>query len=227
MSRFAAALMSAGAGWSRRRRREQPGMAVLRRLRARRASRSTIGCSLKGLDDPGALSGIGHRPGICRPALAVTDVTLLDDLRRLLEPATLGDPMRPLLWLSKGHAKLPDALRAMGHQIGKSGIPEVLGFLHYCRQVNRKTVEGSRDPDRDAQFEHINAAVIANQAAGQPVTSIDTKKKELIGPYKNVGSDYRPEGDPALARVHDFVDPELGKVVPYGIYEIAATPDWD
>ena len=94
--------------------------------------------------------------------------------------------------------------------------------MGYRRQVNRKTLEGSRNPDRDAQFEHINAAVIATQAAGQPVISIDTKKKELIGPYKNVGSDYRPQGCPDQVKVHDFVDAELGKVVPYGVYDIAA-----
>jgi hypothetical protein len=134
----------------------------------------------------------------------------------------MGDPMRPLLWVSKSHAKLAVALRAMGHRIGKSSIPKLLGLLKYRRQANRKTLEGSRNPDRDAQFEHINAAVIANQTAGQPVISVDTKKKELIGPYKNAGSDYRPEGCPDLVKVHDFIDDELGRVVPYGVYDIAA-----
>ncbi len=134
----------------------------------------------------------------------------------------MGDPMRPLRWVSKSHAKLAAALRAMGHQIGKSSIPKLLGLLDYRRQVNRKTLEGSHNPDRDAQFEHINAMVVATQAAGNPVISIDTKKKELVGPYKNVGSDYRPEGCPDQVKVHDFVDAELGKVVPYGVYDIAA-----
>jgi DNA-binding phage protein len=190
--------------------------------RATGVARSTIGRGLKDLDDPGALSGVVRRPGSGRHALTAKDPTLLDDLRRLLEPATMGDPMRPLLWVSKSHAKLAEALRAMGHRIGKSSIPKLLALLHYRRQVNRKTLEGSRNPDRDAQFEHINTAVLANQAAGQPVISIDTKKKELIGPYKNVGSDYRPQGCPDNVRVHDFVDDELGKVVPYGVYDIAA-----
>jgi hypothetical protein len=185
-------------------------------------ARSTIGRGLKDLDDPGALSGVVRRPGSGRHALTVTDPTLLEDLRRLLDPATMGDPMRPLLWVSKSHAKLAAALRAMGHSIGKSSIPKLLGLLKYRRQANRKTLEGSRNPDRDAQFEHINAAVIANQALGQPVISIDTKKKELIGPYKNAGSDYRPEGCPDLVKVHDFIDDELGRVVPYGVYDIAA-----
>ena len=190
--------------------------------RATGIARSTIGRGLKDLDDPGALSGVIRRPGSGRHALTVTDPTLLEDLRQLLEPATMGDPMRPLLWVSKSHAKLAAALRAMGHQIAKSSIPKLLALLKYRRQVNRKTQEGSRNPDRDAQFEHINAAVIATQAAGQPVISIDTKKKELIGPYKNNGSDYRSEGCPDQVKVHDFVDAELGKVVPYGVYDIAA-----
>ena len=190
--------------------------------RATGVARSTIGRGLKDLDDPGALSGVVRRPGSGRPALTVADPALLDDLRRVLEPATMGDPMRPLLWVSKSHAKLAAALRAMGHQIGKSSIPKLLGVLRYRRQANRKTLEGSRNPDRDAQFEHIHAAVLANQAAGQPVISVDTKKKELVGSYKNAGSDYRPEGCPDLVRVHDFIDAELGRVVPYGVYDIAA-----
>ena len=190
--------------------------------RATGVARSTIGRGLKDLDDPGGLSGEVRRPGSGRHALTVTDPTLLDDLRRLVEPATMGDPMRPLLWVSKSHAKLAVALCEIGHQVGKSSIPKLLGIVGYRRQVNRKTLEGSRNPDRDAQFEHINAAVIAAQAAGQPVISIDTKKKELIGPYKNVGSDYRPQGCPEQVKVHDFVDAELGKVVPYGVYDIAA-----
>ncbi len=190
--------------------------------RATGIARSTIGRGLKDLADPGALSGVVRRPGSGRHALTATDPTLLEDLGRLLEPATMGDPMRPLLWVSKSHAKLAVALRATGHQVGKSSIPKLLGQLKYRRQANRKTLEGSRNPDRDAQFEHINAAVIANQSAGQPVISIDTKKKELIGPYKNGGSDYRPEGCPDLVKVHDFIDGELGRVVPYGVYDICA-----
>jgi hypothetical protein len=185
-------------------------------------ARSTIGRGLKDLDDPGPLPGVVRRPGSGRPALTAADPTLLEALRQLLEPATKGDPMRPLRWVSKSHAKLAAALCAMGHQVSKSTIPKLLEQLQYRRQVNRKTLESSSNPDRDAQFEHINAAVIAAQAAGQPVISIDTKKKEMIGPYKNPGSDYRPKGCPDQVKVHDFVDAELGKVVPYGVYDIAA-----
>jgi hypothetical protein len=185
-------------------------------------ARSTIGRGLKDLADPGSLSGEVRRPGGGRPTLTGTDPDLLENLRQLVEPATMGDPMRPLMWVSKSHAKLAAALREMGHKIADSSIPKLLGLLKYSRQVNRKTLEGSHNPDRNAQFEHINAAVIATQAAGQPVISIDTKKKEPIGCYKNGGSDYRPEGCPDQVNVHDFVDKDLGKVVPYGVYDIAA-----
>jgi hypothetical protein len=190
--------------------------------RATGLARSTIGRGLKDLADPGSLSGEVRRPGSGRPTLTKTDPGLLENLRRLLEPATMGDPMRPLLWVSKSHAKLAAALRAMGHKIGESSIPKLLDLLKYRRQVNRKTLEGSRNPERDAQFEHINAAVIATQAADQPVISIDTKKKELVGSFKNGGSDYRAEGCPDQVNVHDFVDKGLGKAIPYGVYDIAA-----
>jgi hypothetical protein len=190
--------------------------------RATGIARSTIGRGLKDLADPGSLSGEVRRPGSGRPTLTRTDPGLLENLRQLLEPATMGDPMRPLMWVSKSHAKLAAALREMGHEIGESSIPKLLGLLKYRRQMNRKTLEGSRNPDRDAQFEHINAAVIATQAADQPVISIDTKKKELVGSYKNGGSDYRPEGCPDAVNVHDFVDKQLGKAIPYGVYDIAA-----
>jgi hypothetical protein len=185
-------------------------------------ARSTIGRGLKDLAEPGSLSGEVRRPGGGGPTLTDKDPTLLENPRRLVEPATMGDPMRPLMWVSKSHAKLAAALREMGHKIADSSIPKLLGLLKYRRQVNRKTLEGSHNPDRNAQFEHINAAVIATQAAGQPVISIDTKKKELVGSFKNGGSDYRREGCPDKVNVHDFVDKDLGKIAPYGVYDIAA-----
>ena len=190
--------------------------------RATGIARSTIGRGLKDLAAPGGLSGAVRRPGGGCPTLVAKDPTLLDDLRRLLEPATMGDPMRPLLWVSKSHAKLAAALREMDHKIADSSIPKLLGLLQYRRQGNRKTLEGSHNPDRNAQFEHINAAATATQAAGQPVISIDTKKKELIGVYKNGGSDYRPQGCPDKVNVHDFIDKDLGKAIPYGVYDLAA-----
>ena len=135
---------------------------------------------------------------------------------------TLGDPVRPLIWVSKSMDKLADALTAMGHPISADTVKKELVKLGFSRQVNSKANEGSRHPDRNAQFEHINAKVLAAQALGQPVISVDTKKKEPIGNYKNGGSDYRPKGDPVRVKVHDFVDEELGKVVHYGVYDVTA-----
>ena len=190
--------------------------------RATGMARSTID---RGLEDLAGLDPAPpkvRRPGGGRPSLTETDPTLLEDLRGLVEPATVGDPMRPLLWVSKSYAKLAAALGDMGHQVSASRIPKLLEDLDYSRQVNRKTMEGSHHPDRDAQFEHINKQAVALQAAGQPVISVDTKKKELIGAYKNAGSDYRPAGCPDLVNVHDFVDKKLGKAIPYGVYDIGA-----
>ena len=130
--------------------------------------------------------------------------------------------VRPLVWVSKSHAKLALALRDIGHRVSASRIPQLLDRLGYRRQVNRKSLEGGHHLDRNAQFEHINAQVTAFQAAGQPVISVDTKKKELIGPYKNAGSDYRPQGRPDEVNVHDFIDKELGKAIPYGVYDVGA-----
>ena len=124
-------------------------------------ARSTIGRGLKDLADPLSLSGEIRRPGGGCPTLTVKDPTLLDDLRRLVEPATMGDPMRRLKWVSKSRAKLAAALREMGHKIAASSIPKLLTLLEYRRQMNRKTLEGSHNPDRNAQFEHINAAAVA------------------------------------------------------------------
>ncbi len=185
-------------------------------------ARSTIGRGVKDLAGPGLPEGSVRRAGAGRPALTAARPTLLEDLRGLVEPATMGDPVRPLLWVSKSHAKLAEALCAMGHEIAPSSIPKLLGALKYRRQVNRKTKEGSHNPDRNGQFEHINEEAMAFRTAHQPVISVDTKKKELIGEYKNPGSDYRPQGGPDAVNVHDFPDKTLGKVVPYGVYDIAA-----
>ena len=190
--------------------------------RVTKLARSTIGRGLKDLQDPGSLGRKVRRKGGGSPRLATKDPTLLADLERLLEPATMGDPVRPLRWVSKSHDKLATALRAMGHKVSSSSIPKLLGELKYCRHSNRKTKEGGKHPDRDAQFEYINAKVQAFQADNQPVISIDAKKKELLGEFKNGGSDYSPQGRPIEVNTHDFEDKELGKVVPYGVYDIGA-----
>ena len=135
--------------------------------------------------------------------------------------------MRPLKWVSKSPAKLAEALNEGGHEVSANTVAKLLEEkLEYSRQFNRKTHEGASHPDRNAQFEHINAKVVAAQAAGQPVISVDTKKKELIGNFKNGGSDYRPKGDPHRVKVHDFEDKALGKVVPYGVYDVGANAGW-
>ena len=190
--------------------------------RATKVARSTIGRGLEDLANPDTLSGKVRRKGGGSRRLTAKDPTLLADLQRLLEPATMGDPMRPLRWVSKSHDKLAAALREMGHKVSSATIPKLLEELKYCRHFNRKTKESGKHPDRDAQFEYINAKVEAFQATDQPVISIDAKKKELLGEFKNGGSDYGPQGKPIEVNTHDFEDKELGKVVPYGVYDIGA-----
>ena len=188
-------------------------------------ARSTLGRGKADLVAPPLPKGRVRRAGGGRPPLS-RDARLMEDLRSIIEPATLGDPMRPLMWVSKSHDKLAVALREKGHKISASSVRRLLPTLGYSRQSNRKADEGSKHPDRNAQFEHINAKVIAAQAASQPVISVDTKKKELVGNYKNGGSDYRPKGDPRRVKVHDFEDKELGKVVPYGVYDVTTNAGW-
>ncbi len=190
--------------------------------RATGIARSTINRGLKDLAARDSATSRIRRRGAGRPALTRTDLTLLGDLDILLESTIHGDPMRALKWVSKSHAKLALALRGKGHRVSASRIPQLLERLGFRRQVNRKSLEGGNHVDRNAQFEHINTQVAAFQSAGQPVISVDTKKKEMIGPYKNAGSDYRPKGCPEEVNVHDFVDKELGKAIPYGVYDIAA-----
>jgi Rhodopirellula transposase DDE domain len=189
-------------------------------------ARSTIERGLKDLDAPPLARGRVRRDGSGPRRKSERDATLLDDLKRLVEPATLGDPMRPLLWVSKSLDKLASALASMGHSISPNSVRKLLTQIGYSRQFNRKANEGANHPDRNAQFEYINAQVVAAQAAGQPVISVDTKKKELVGNYRNAGSDWRPRGCPQRVNVHDFADKELGKVAPYGVYDIAANAGW-
>jgi Rhodopirellula transposase DDE domain len=132
----------------------------------------------------------------------------------------------PLLWVSKSLDKLAAALNGMGHAVSANTVRKLLTGLGFSRKSNRKADEGSHHPDRNAQFDYINKKVLAAQAAGQPVISVDTKKKELVGNYRNGGTDYRPKGDPRRVDVHDFADKELGKAIPYGVYDIAANKGW-
>jgi hypothetical protein len=200
------------AGWG--------GLAIVSRITG--LARSTINRGEDDLDAAPLPKGQVRRAGGGRKAVAENDPELVPELKRLVEPATLGDPMRPLIWVSKSMDKLAATLTAMGHPISADTVRKELVKLGFSRQSNRKTDEGSKHPDRNAQFEYINKKVIAAQAKKQPVISVDTKKKELIGNFKNGGTDYRPKGDPRRVNVHDFEDKKLGKIVPYGVYDVTA-----
>jgi len=203
-----------------------PQTSIAEVSRATGLAKSTLWRGLKDLADPASLTGTLRRPGAGRRPLTESDPSLIVDLTRLVEPATLGDPMRPLLWVSKSHQKLAAALVALGHRISAATVAKLLVTpLGYRRQANRKTHEGATHPDRDAQFEHINTQVLHFQEQGQPAVSVD-KKKELVGDFKNAGSDYRPTGCPDLVNTHDFMDQDLGKAVPHGIYDLGANPGW-
>ena len=191
-------------------------------------ARSTIGYGLRELrgDAPDSAVGGIRRKGAGRKRLTQTDPTLLSDLEWLVDPATRGDPMSPLKWTSKSLRNLAAGLCAMGHRVGHDSVGALLKTLGYSLQANRKTLEGSSHLDRDAQFGHIAQTVQAAITAGQPAISVDTKKKELVGDFKNGGREYRPAGSPEAVRVHDFVDPRLGRAAPYGVYDIADDKGW-
>ncbi len=195
--------------------------------RATGVARSTIGRALQELrsgEEPDAERV--RRPGGGRKPLMDMDARLLDDLRSLVEPTTRGDPQSPLLWTSKSVRNLADGLRRMGHTIGRTLVGKLLHQLDYSLQGNRKTREGSDHVDRDAQFHYINDRVKEALASGNPAISVDTKKKELVGDFRNAGREWRPKGSPEEVRVHDFVIPELGRAVPYGVYDIAGNTGW-
>ena len=193
---------------------EYGALAVVARITG--LARSTINRGEDDLDEGPLPDGRVRRKGGGDKPKHEKDPTLIADLKRIVEPVTLGSPVQPLTWVSKSHSKLARALADMGHAISAGTVAKLLAdTLGFSRQRNRKADEGSRHPDRNAQFEHINAKISAAQAAGQPVISVDTKKKELVGNYRNGGSDYRPKGEPVRVKVHDFEDKELGKVAPY------------
>lgn len=188
---------------------------------------STIGRGLKDLATGASLApGRVRRAGGGRRALVSGDPNLLPDLLALVEPDERGDPMSPLRWTCKGLRRLARELTAMGHQISHTVVGELLKEQKFSLQGNRKTREGSANPDRDAQFRHINKSVTEALADHQPVISVDTKKKELVGDFKNGGREWRPQGKPEEVRVHDFLIKDLGRAVPYGIYDIASNAGW-
>jgi len=167
-----------------------------------------------------------RRPGGGRKKQVEKDPTLEKDLEQLISPYTRGDPESPLRWTCKSVRKLAAELNRKGHQISHSSVASLLRGMNYSLQANRKTTEGKQHPDRDAQFNYINQTAQQQQRRGQPVISVDTKKKELVGDFANKGREWHPQGDPEKVRVHDFIDKELGKVAPYGVYDLTRNNGW-
>jgi Rhodopirellula transposase DDE domain len=167
-----------------------------------------------------------RRAGAGRKPITETDPTLLTDLQALIDPETRGDPESPLRWTTKSVRHLAVELRKKGHRVGRTKVAELLHHLGFSLQAMRKTLEGCQHPDRNSQFEHINEETKRFQAAGQPVVSVDTKKKELVGAYKNRGEEWQPKGEPAKAPTHDFPDPSVPKAIPYGVYDSTRNEGW-
>jgi transposase len=190
-------------------------------------SRQVIRQGLRELEEaPTHPGGRIRRPGGGRKSATQKDPTLKADLEELVEPATRGDPESCWRWTSKSVRKLADELTDMGHEVSYPVVAELLHEMGYSLQANRKTREGDSHPDRNAQFEYINDRVKQYMDLRQPVISVDTKKKELVGDFKNGGQDWRPKGNPEKVRMHDFVIPELGRAAPYGIYDLAQNTGW-
>jgi transposase len=190
-------------------------------------SRPVIRQGIADLQDPASLApGRVRRQGGGRKRAIAKDGSLKPDLEKLLESTTRGDPEAPLRWTCKSVRQLTAELKRRKHQVSHQVVADLLHELGYSLQSNRKTKEGASHPDRNAQFEHLNGKVKWSLGRRQPVISVDTKKKELVGDFKNSGQELRPKGQPELVRVHDFVDPELGRATPYGIYDLGRNRGW-
>lgn len=190
-------------------------------------SRSTISKGMKELQEPEAIDTERIRsPGGGRTRTVDTDPTLRSDLEKLVDPVTRGEPDSPLRWTCKSTRILSKELNQLGHYTSHTMIADLLDEMGYSLQANRKTREGESHPDRNAQFEHINATVQEFQTDRQPVISVDTKKKELVGDFKNGGQEWHPKHTPEHVRVHDFAIKELGKVSPYGVYDLTRNNAW-
>ena len=193
-------------------------------------SRTTITAGLRELALPArqraAEAARVRRPGGGRHCLPQTDAGLLAALESLIEPTTRGDPESSLRWTCKSLRRLAEELTGQDHPISPNSVAALLHEAGYSLQANRKTREGASHPDRNAQFEHINAWVRQFQERDQPAISVDTKKKELVGDFRNAGQEWRPRGQPQEVRVHDFPDKTLGKAIPYGVYDILNNQGW-
>jgi Rhodopirellula transposase DDE domain len=194
--------------------------------RASRAHPDTVAQGVRELDYPEPIPGRIRRPGAGRSALAESDPGLVVALDALVDPESRGDPESPLRWTTKSTVNLAAELTGQGHAVSTRTVAKLLKELGYSLQGNSKTVEGKQHQDRDAQFRYLNEQAAAFQAAGDPVISVDTKRKELVGNYAAAGREYEPVKQPRKVDVHDFPDKELGKVAPYGVYDIAADTGW-
>ena len=205
---------------------------IIRVAEATGLARSTIRAGLKELDlptsdDDGPVASRRLRPpGGGRKPVTHHDPDLMRELEALVDPVTRGDPMSPLRWTCKSADKLAAGLRARGHVVSERTVNRLLHDLGYSLQSNRKTIEGKGHPDRDAQFQHINRRAKAFQRQGEPVVSVDTKRKELVGQYGNGGREWQPKGKPEEVKVHDFIDKGLGKAIAYGVYDMASNTGW-
>jgi hypothetical protein len=170
--------------------------------------------------------GRARRPGGGRKRAADVDPGLRPALLALVEPEERGDPMSPLRWITKSTRNLAGELTRQGHKVGADTVGDLLRAEGFSLQGNAKTIEGTRHPDRDAQFRYINEQVKAHQGAGDPVVSVDTKKRELVGEFKNAGRQWRPKGQPAAVRTHDFPGDSAGSAIPYGVYDVTANAGW-
>jgi hypothetical protein len=190
-------------------------------------ARSTIYHGLSDIRHKVAASpGRVRREGGGRKNKASQDPTLVVDLKSLVEPLTRGDPMQPLLWTTRSLRNLAKELAQKGHEVCPTVVGDLLRGMGYRLQANSKTREGSKHIDRDVQFQYINTQAKAFLTANEPVISVDTKKKELVGNFKNNGREWRPKGTPELVNIHDFIDPKLSRAVPYGVYDIANNVGW-
>ena len=195
--------------------------------RATQISRTTISRGVREVRAGERIeSGRIRRPGGGRQPATRKDPTLTRDLQALVEPTTSGHPQSPVLWTSRSTRRLARELQAMGHQVSARLVADLLHAAGYSLQLNQKSREGPNPPDRDAQFRYLNTMVLRHQRRGQPVISVDTKKKELVGDFKNGGREWRPKGEPEPVRVHDFLIPEMGKAIPYGVYDLKRNEGW-
>ena len=189
-------------------------------------SRSTVQKAVEELDRGFEVSPRVRRPGAGRKPIATANPALVRALLALVEPGTRGDPESPLRWTIKSTRQLAESLAEAGHPVSHSAVADLLRAMGYSLQANVKTREGTAHPDRNAQFIHLAREVKRRLGRGEPVISVDTKKKELVGDYKNAGQTWRPKGEPEEVRMHDFADPALGKAIPYGVYDIGANTGW-